>query len=84
MMQCDTIKEMLSDYIDNSLEPSLKSQIKEHLEACLGCKKLVQQVKAITAQLNQAPKVKASAEFEKNLRSRIKEADKITLSRYVE
>jgi len=76
MMHCDTIKEIISDYIDNSLEPGLKSQINKHLEVCLNCKKLVQQVKAITIQLNQVSKIKTSAEFDKNLRARIIGADK--------
>lgn len=71
MIHCDTVKEMLSDYIDNSLEPSLKSQIKGHLEACIDCEKLVQRVKAITTRLNQSAIVKISSEFDKNLRSRI-------------
>ncbi len=80
MMHCDTIKELLSDYIDNSLEPNLRSQIKEHLVVCPDCKKLVQQVKSITIQLNHTSKIMTSTEFDKNLRARIIEADKRTSS----
>lgn len=80
MMQCDTIKEMLSDYIDNTIEPNLELQIKEHLEDCSNCNRLVQQVKAITRRLNQIPPVKTSADFDKNLRTRIMEPDKSSTS----
>ena len=71
MMHCDTVKELLSDYIDNSLEPGIKSQIKNHLEACLDCEKLVQRVKTLTKRLNKSQSIKTSAEFDKNLRARI-------------
>lgn len=80
MMHCDTIKELLSDYIDNSLEPNLRSQIKEHLVVCPDCEKLVQQVKSITIRLNQTSKIITSNEFDKNLRARIMGADKRTSS----
>jgi anti-sigma factor RsiW len=76
MMQCDTIKEMLSDYIDDTIEPHLKLQVDEHLGACPACNKLVQQVRNITNRLNQAQSVKASTDFDKNLRTRIMGADK--------
>lgn len=76
MMHCDTIKELLSDYIDNSLEPNIRSQIKEHLGVCPECKKLVQQVKSITIRLNQTSKIITSTQFDKNLRARIMGADK--------
>jgi predicted anti-sigma-YlaC factor YlaD len=71
MMHCDTVKELLSDYIDNSLEPNVISQVSSHLETCLDCEKLVQRVKAITLQLKKSQTIKTSAEFDKNLRARI-------------
>ena len=70
-MHCDTVKELLSDYIDNSLEPGIKAQIKNHLEACLDCEKLVQRVKTLTTRLSKSQAVKTSLEFDKNLRARI-------------
>lgn len=75
-MHCDTIKEVISDYIDDLIEPGLKSQIREHLEACLECSNLVQRVKTITTRLRQTPTVKTSPEFDKNLRVRIISGDK--------
>ena len=80
MMHCDTIKELLSEYIDNSLEPKLRSQVKEHLVVCKDCKKMVQQVKSITIRLNHTPKVMTSAEFDKKLRAHIMGANKSTSS----
>ena len=76
MMQCDTIKEMLSDYIDDTIEPGLKLQIKEHLGICPACHKLTQQVNAITIRLSQTQSVKTSTDFDKNLRTRIMGTDK--------
>ena len=75
MMHCDTIKEILSDYIDDSVEPNIKFQVNEHLEACLECNKLVQRVQSITTRLRQTNAVKTSADFDKNLRARIVNTD---------
>jgi predicted anti-sigma-YlaC factor YlaD len=80
MMQCDTIKEMLSDYIDDSIEPGLKSQINEHLGSCPDCSKLVQQVRTITTRLSQTQSVKTSIDFDKNLRARIMGTEKTNTS----
>jgi len=80
MMQCDTIKEMLSDYIDDTIDPDVKLQIKEHLEACPACNTLIQQVKVITNRLNHAQSIKTSADFDKNLRARIMGSDKTNTS----
>lgn len=80
MMQCDTVKEILSDYIDDTIEPGLKLQVDEHLGACPACNKLVQQVKTITKRLNQTQSVKTSSDFDKNLRTRIMGKDKTSNS----
>jgi hypothetical protein len=36
-MKCDKVKRLLSDYLDNSLEESCKSEIKAHLGECRQC-----------------------------------------------
>ena len=82
MMQCDTVKEMLSDYIDDTIEPSLKLQIRDHFEICAACNKLVQNVKAITIRLNHTQSMKTSTDFDKNLRARIMGSDKSNISTF--
>jgi len=77
-MHCDTIKEMLSDYIDDTIEPNLRSQFNSHLETCIDCEGLTQRVKSITASLNQIAAVKTSADFDKNLRAKILESGNTT------
>ncbi|MEJ2054041.1 MAG: zf-HC2 domain-containing protein [Calditrichaceae bacterium] len=74
MMHCDTIKEKLSDYIDDAIEDNLRSQFNTHLEACIDCERLVQRVKSITTKLSQVTAVKTSPEFDKNLRTKILES----------
>lgn len=76
MIHCDTIKEMLSNYIDNTIEPSLRSQIQAHLDACPGCKKVVANVQLITNRLHKFSSVKPSSNFDQRLRARIQSDNK--------
>jgi hypothetical protein len=37
-MDCRTVRELLSEYIDNELDLKLHSEVKEHLDSCPHCK----------------------------------------------
>jgi len=71
MIQCDTVQEMLTNYVDNTIEPSLKSQIQAHLDACPGCKKIVANVQLITSRLQKFSSLKTSSDFDQKLRTKI-------------
>ena len=38
-MNCRTVRELLSEYIDNELDLKLHSEVKEHLDSCPHCRK---------------------------------------------
>ncbi len=37
-MDCNRVEELLSEYIDNELDPKIHSEIKEHLASCPNCR----------------------------------------------
>jgi len=71
MLHCDTVKQMLSNYLEDSIDPDLKSQIKAHLEACPACKIVAVQVQNITKRLHAITAVKTSPNFDQRLRTQI-------------
>jgi len=38
-MKCQTVRELLSEYVDNELDQKLHSEIKEHINICPECKR---------------------------------------------
>ena len=57
IMDCKQIQEMLtSDYLDNELDPTTRGQVDRHLEKCPTCRKISENLAAITLPLRQARK----------------------------
>lgn len=57
IMDCKQIQEMLtSDYLDNELDPTTREQVDRHLEKCPTCRKISENLAAITLPLHQARK----------------------------
>jgi predicted anti-sigma-YlaC factor YlaD len=71
MMNCDKAKVLLSDYIEGTLEPSIKKEIETFLESDPECKNLFEEAFSIHSKLSQLPPVMPSADFDSNLRSEI-------------
>ena len=71
MISCDTAKRMLSDYIESNLPPDQHAVVDEHLNRCLDCKRVFNDVIFLTAKLRQLPPVTTSGEFDSQLRLRI-------------
>lgn len=71
MMSCDKAKELLSDYLDGTLEPSVKKELDQFLEGDAECKKLFAEAKTIQEKLLHMPKIVPSDNFDANLRNRI-------------
>jgi predicted anti-sigma-YlaC factor YlaD len=71
MIQCDTVQEMLSNYIEKSLEPDLRTQIQQHIDSCPACKKLVANVEYLTQRFRRLSSLSVSPQFDQVLRSRI-------------
>jgi len=71
MMNCDKAKQLLSDYLDNTLEPGVKKEIDDFLKGNEECSKIFADAISIQNQLKSLPDVVPSEEFEINLRNRI-------------
>ncbi len=71
MASCATFKEMLSNYLENTLDVADKSEIQSHLEQCHACRQIYQQVQVVTQRLGSVSAISVSADFEKNLRLKI-------------
>ena len=51
-MNCQTVKELLSEYIDNELDLKLHSEVKEHLDSCPYCQKEYEEILLIKKALS--------------------------------
>ena len=71
MMNCDKAKQLLSDYLDNTLEPGVKKEIDDFLKSSEECNKIFDDAKLLQSQLKSLPGIVPSEEFEINLRNRI-------------
>jgi len=75
MISCDTVKTMLSDYLDLAVNPELRQQIDRHLQQCPECQKVYTDVQVITQRLRSSEVVQVSPDFNQKLRSRIMQSD---------
>lgn len=71
MMNCDKAKELLSDYVDGTLDIEQKRKIEEHLNSDEECKKLFEHAQLIKNHLKNLPTVNPSEEFDIKLRQKI-------------
>ncbi len=76
MMNCDKAKELLSDYIEGTLEIGQKEQIEQFLKSDQECKKLFEQAQLIKNHFKILPTYSVSEEFDAKLRQRIVKLNK--------
>jgi len=71
-MNCKKIKDLLlSDYIDNENDQSLRKQIQEHLEHCASCSRLEQEAQQVRIPFKKAQRIQPPFEVWENIRERI-------------
>lgn len=71
MIACDRIKALFSDYLDNILPLTQKQEVETHLAGCSGCRQTLEQVRFLSARMQNIPPVSASDGFDQALRQRI-------------
>ena len=71
MDSCQRFKEMVSGYIEGGLDQQNRVLMEEHLRDCLKCKATIKQLKSLTRNLKELPRLKVSPNFETILRARI-------------
>lgn len=71
MTECDTVKNMLSAYIEGLLEPQSREKVKSHLELCIDCKQVFSNVAFLTDRLHSVNPVSVSDGFNERLRQKL-------------
>jgi len=59
-MNCSSFETLLSDYVDGTLDPRVRSALEQHLEICSDCTSLVEEVQSIRSQLADFPALEPS------------------------
>ena len=71
-MECAKIKELLSEYIDGTLDAQNKALVEAHLLACKNCKEELASLKVIIKELGSLESVEAPEDFLEKIHERIK------------
>lgn len=66
-MTCLEVQELLSAFIDNKLDENKKKEMQEHIESCSQCKKDVNELNAIIAELSSLEDVPLPESFHERL-----------------
>uniref|UniRef100_A0A7V0Z731 Putative zinc-finger domain-containing protein n=1 Tax=candidate division WOR-3 bacterium TaxID=2052148 RepID=A0A7V0Z731_UNCW3 len=70
---CGISVELLSAYIDNELDEQKYTMVKEHLKACVHCRKIVEQFREMDARIREMELDEPSPEFIFNLKKNVME-----------
>jgi len=81
-MKCAEIREKLSEYIDDSLDPETNRLLKQHLLECKGCRAEYATLKALVDDLGSLGTVKPPADFLEQLHGRM--ASKFDLRKIIQ
>ena len=72
MNKCKQVKHIISDYLENQLNPDQKELIENHLAECNHCAIALEGIKNLKNTLKTIRKIKTSPDFDTVLRTRIK------------
>lgn len=70
-MNCGEVKELLSEYVDDVLDPVTKAVVEEHLSACEDCQQELVSLKALVSDLGSLESVEPPKDFLDQLHERI-------------
>lgn len=70
-MNCNSYRELLSEYQDGSLSPAERSRVETHLHDCSECAELAQDFRAIGNILRELPMAQTTSMFDERLGARI-------------
>jgi hypothetical protein len=77
-MECDEIKELLSEYVDDMLDPETKAVVDEHLSACGDCQQELVSLKALVSDLDSLESVEAPKDFLDQLHERMEKRSRFS------
>jgi len=81
MGECDRLKHYISDYLDNTLDPSTHKEFEEALKNSTDLKSMTHRVSVLKSQLNNLPNQTCSENFSLKLRERIHTEPQPVISR---
>lgn len=62
-MNCSRFETLLSEYVDETLDPRVRAALEQHLQVCPDCSALVREVQSIRSQLADFPALEPSDEL---------------------
>jgi len=62
-MNCSSFETLLSDYMDDALDPRVKAAIDQHLAGCQACASILSEVSALRTQLLEFPNIEPSEQL---------------------
>lgn len=71
MKDCTLIEEKLVDFIEQQLDDELTERIRQHIESCSSCRKLVEQFGAIWSSVDEFEEIEPSPFFQTRLEARL-------------
>ena len=70
-MECTRIRELISEYIDDTLDAEARAAVEEHISACMGCKEELTKVSALVDELGSLGSVKAPGDLLEKIHERM-------------
>jgi anti-sigma factor RsiW len=71
MSDCDRIQSLMSDFLENEIEPAAAASVRSHLEHCGNCSSVAARVSRMQTLFSASPVYRTSNHFDQQLRSRI-------------
>ena len=72
-MDCVRVEELLSEYVDDTLDPSTRKQLDKHLARCEECSTELQEMKKYLQAMSSLDEIKAPADFLNKVHERIEQ-----------
>ena len=70
---CEEVRELSSDYLDDDLEQASANQVTEHIKGCPPCNSFINTLKATIGLLRGTPRQDPPADFKERLKQNIRE-----------
>ena len=70
-MECTRVRELISEYIDETLDAEVRAAVEEHVSACMGCKEELTKVSALVDELGSLGPVKAPGDLLEKIHERM-------------
>src|SRR5437016_1749655 len=70
-MECNSIQQQLSEYLDNALSARETWELDKHLAECNACTRLLNELRGTVQAVADAPRFEVSADFMETLNARL-------------